>query len=227
MTRSQERLLGVAALVLVLVAGAILLVRPQREAASQARDDERAAQRESQALHDQIRALEVLKANEPALREQAGKALAEFPPTPALPGLVNALQDMADKAGVELASVSPSPPKLSSEHPQLAEIATQVTVNGGYFEIQDFLSRLEDLVKGADTASGVPPRSLLVGSVALSAGGASSTGAAAPATATGSGSDSSPPDQLSASITLSAFQMTGSAAGTTAGGTATTTTQVR
>jgi Tfp pilus assembly protein PilO len=125
MTRSQERLLGVAALVLVLVAGAILLVRPQREAASQARDDERAAQRENQVLHDQIRALEALKANEPALREQAGKALAEFPPTPALPGLVNALQDMADKAGVELASVSPSPPRLSSEHPQLAEIATQ------------------------------------------------------------------------------------------------------
>jgi Pilus assembly protein, PilO len=226
MTRSQERLLGVAALVLVLVAGAMLLVRPQRQAASQARDDERAAQRESQALHDQIRALEALKADEPALREQARKALAEFPPTPALPGLVNALQDMADKAGVELASVSPSTPKLSSEHPQLAEIATQVTVNGGYFEIQDFLSRLEDLVKGADTASGVPPRSLLVGSVALSAGGGSAAGAAAPATSTGS--DSAPPDELSAAINLSAFQMTGSAAGATAGGTATTTTtQVR
>jgi hypothetical protein len=225
MTRSQERLLGVAALVLVLVAGAMVLVRPQRQAASQARDDERAARRESQALHDQIRALEALKADEPALREQASKALAEFPPTPALPGLVNALQDMADKAGVELASVSPSTPKLSSEHPQLAEIATQVTVNGGYFEIQDFLSRLEDLVKGAATASGVPPRSLLVGSVALSAGGGSAAGAAAPATPTGS--DSTPPDELSAAIGLSAFQMTGSAAGATAGGTATTTTQVR
>jgi Pilus assembly protein, PilO len=225
MTRSQERLLGVAALVLVLVAGAMVLVRPQRQAASQARDDERAARRESQALHDQIRALEALKADEPALREQASKALAEFPPTPALPGLVNALQDMADKAGVELASVSPSTPKLSSEHPQLAEIATQVTVNGGYFEIQDFLSRLEDLVNGADTSIGVPPRSLLVGSLALSAGGGGAAGAAAPATSTGS--DSAPPDELSAAINLSAFQMTGSAAGATAGGTATTTTQVR
>ena len=225
MTRSQERLLGVAAMVLVLVAGAMLLVRPQRQAASQARDDERVARRESQTLHDQIRALEALQANEPALREEARKALAEFPPTPALPGLVNALQDMADQAGVELASVSPSPPKPSSLHPQLAEITTQLTVEGGYFEIQDFLTRLEDLVKGADTAGGVPPRSLLVSSVSVSASSGSGTGTAAPATSTGSGS--APPDQLSASINLSAFQMTGSAAGATAGGTATTTTQVR
>lgn len=223
MTRSQERLLAVAAMVLVLAAGAMLLVRPQREAASQARDDERAARRESQALHDQIRALQALQANEPTLREQARKALAEFPPTPALPGLVDALQDMADKAGVELASVSPAAPKPSSFDPQLAEIATQVTIEGGYFEVQDFLMRLEELVKGTDTTSGVPPRSLLVNSVSLSAGGGSGSATATPATSTGSAS--APPDQLSAAIGLSAFQMSGSAAGVTAGGTATTPTR--
>src|SRR5918996_4356813 len=140
MTRSRERLIGAAAMVLVLVAGAMLLVRPQREAASLARDEERAAQRESQTLHDQIRALEALQANEATLREQARKALAEFPTTPALPSLVNALQDLADKAGVDLASVAPSTPKPASLHPQLVEITTQLNVNGGYFEIQDFLT---------------------------------------------------------------------------------------
>jgi Pilus assembly protein, PilO len=224
MTRSRERLIGVAAMVLVLVAGAMLLVRPQREAVSQARDEERAAQRESQTLHDQIRALEALRANEATLREQARKAMAEFPATPALPSLVNALQDLADKAGVDLASVAPSTPKPSSLHPQLVEIATQLTVNGGYFEIQDFLTRLEDLVKGADTTSRLPPRSLLINSVSLSASGGSGAGTAATTPATGS--DATPPDELSAAINLSAFQTAGSATGTAAGGT-TTTTQVR
>jgi len=225
MTRSRERLLGVAAMVLVLVAGAMLLVRPVRESTSQARDDERAARRESQTLQDQIRVLQSLQANEATLREQAAKALAEFPPTPALPGLVNALQNLADKAGVELASVSPSTPKPSSLHPQLAEITTQLNVTGGYFEIQDFLSRLEDLIKGADRSSRIPSRSLLVNSVSISAGGATGSGTAAPAATTASAS--APPDELSAAISLSAFQATGSASGTAAGGTMTTGTQVR
>lgn len=225
MTRSQERLLGVAAMALVLVAAALLLVRPMREATSQARSDEGAAIRESQSLHDQIRALQALKANEATLRAEAAKAVAEFPPTPALPGMVSALQDLADKAGVELASVSPSTPKPSTSYPQLAEITTQVTVTGGYFEIQDFLSRLEDLIKGADTTGGVPPRSLLVNSVSISAGGGTGSGTAAPATTTASAS--TPPDELSAAISLSAFQATESAAGSTAGGTVTTGTQVR
>jgi hypothetical protein len=223
MTRSRELLLAVAAMVLVLTAGALLLVRPVREAASQARDDQRAAQRESQSLQNQIRALQALQANEATLRAEAEKAVAEFPATPALPGLVDALQDMADKAGVELTAVSPSPPKTSSLHPQLAEISTQLTVNGGYFEIQDFLARLEDLVKGTDASGRVPPRSLLVNSVSISAGGASST--AAPATSTGS--VAAPPDQLTAAIGLSAFQVTASGTGTAGGGTVSTSTQVR
>ena len=225
MTRSQERLLAAAAMALVLVAAGLLAVRPMRQAASVARGDERAAIQESQSLQDQIRALQALKANEATLRAEAAKAVTEFPATPALPGMVNALQDLADKAGVELAAVSPSTPKPSTVHPQLAETSTQVTVTGGYFEIQDFLSRLEDLIKGADTSGGVPPRSLLVNSVSISASAGTSSGTAAPATTTGSAS--TPPDELSAAISLSAFQATDSAAGSTTGGTSTTGTQVR
>ena len=222
MTRSRELLLGMTAMVLVLTAGALLLVRPVREATAQARDDQRAAQRESQSLQDQVRALEALKAKEATLREQASTAAAEFPSTPGLPGLVDALQDMADKAGVELTSVSPSAPKTSSPHPQLAEILTQVTVDGGYFEIQDFLTRLENLVNGTDANGHVPPRSLLVNSVSISASGGTST--AAPAT---TGSASAAPDQLTAAISLSAFQVKASASGTATGGTVPTSTQVR
>jgi Pilus assembly protein, PilO len=218
MTRSQERLLGVAAL-------ALLLVRPQRDAAAQANADERVAEAESQTLRDEIKALEALQANAPALREEARKAAAEFPPTPALSSLVSALQDAADQAGVELESVAPSPPQASKLQPGLAEITTQLKVNGGYFEIEDFLTRLEALVMGTKPNGRVGPRSLLVHSVALSAGAGTDSDAAAPPAATGTAS--APPDELSAAISLSAFQLAGSANATapTAGATATTGTQ--
>jgi len=225
MTRSQERLLGVAAIVLLVVVTALVLVRPQRDAASQANADERIAKAESQSLRDEIKALEALQANEPALREEARKAAAEFPPTPALSSLVDALQDAADQAGVELESVAPSPAKASKLQPGLAEITTQLTVKGGYFEVQDFLARLEDLVKGTDPAGPVSPRSLLINSVALSAGGGTGSGTAAAPAATGT--VAAPPDELSAAISLSAFQLTGSAnvAAPAAGATVTTGTQ--
>ena len=117
------------------------------------RRQRRARQRpsaESQSLRDQIKALEALKPKEAELKAKANLAKAEFPATPALPGLVDALQDAASLSGVELGTVAPSTPKASTLNPLLAEITTTVNVSGGYFEIQDFLVRLENLVKGSD-----------------------------------------------------------------------------
>jgi len=66
-----------------------------------------------------------------------------------------------------------------------------VNINGGYFEIQDFLVRLENLVKGSDPAR-VAPRSVLVQSVSLATGSEGATGDSAAATPAGAAS----PDEL-------------------------------
>jgi hypothetical protein len=202
MTRRQELVLAGLAALLVLIAAIVVLVRPTRQATAQAHADRDIAVSESQSLRDQIKAPEALQPNEAELRAQADQAKAEFPATPALPGLVDALQDAASLAGVELASVAPATPKASTATPQLAEIATTVTVSGGYFEIQDFLVRLENLVKGSDPGR-VPPRSVLIRSVGLTSGQASGTGdsAAAPVDA------SAPADQLKGNIELLVFQL--------------------
>jgi Pilus assembly protein, PilO len=194
-TRRQELLVGAGVALLILAAGALLLVRPKQQAVAEARADRNAAAAESQALGDQIRALEALKAAEATLQAEARHASAEFPSTPNLPALVDALQDAASQAGVDLASVAPSAPKPSTDRPELAEITTTVAVNGGYFQIQDFLAKVENLVKGADPGR-VPPRSVLVRSVDLSGGAG---GSAATASAS--------PDQLQASIALAVFQL--------------------
>jgi Pilus assembly protein, PilO len=201
-TRRQELILAAVGALLVLVAATLLLVRPTRQATAEARADREAAVTESQTLRDQIKALEALKPNEAELKAKASLARAEFPASPALPGLVDALQDSASLAGVELGTVAPTTPKTSTLNPLLAEITTTVNVSGGYFEIQDCLVRLESLVKGSDPGR-VDPRSVLIQSINLASGDDTATGDSAAATAEASPS----PDELKGNIVLTVFQM--------------------
>jgi Tfp pilus assembly protein PilO len=209
-TRRQELVLAAVGALLVLAAATLLLIRPTRQATAEARADRDAAVADSQSLRDQITALEALKPKEAELKAQAELAKSEFPATPALPGLVDALQDAASLAGVDLGTVSPSTPKASTVNSTLAEITTTVDVNGGYFEIQDFLVRLENLVKGSDPAR-VAPRSVLVQSVNLSTGSdEQATGDSAAAT---SGAASA--GDLQGNIVLTVFQLAQSSGSST------------
>jgi Tfp pilus assembly protein PilO len=201
-TRRQELVLAAVGALLVLAAAMLLLIRPTRQATAEARADRDAAVADSQSLRDQITALEALKPKEAELKAQAELAKSEFPATPALPGLVDALQDAASLAGVDLGTVSPSTPKASTVNSTLAEITTTVDVNGGYFEIQDFLVRLENLVKGTDPGR-IDPRSVLIESVNLASGSEGATGDSAAATADAS----APADELTGNIVLTVFQL--------------------
>ena len=197
MTRRMELLVATVGIVLVLAVGTLLLVRPKQQAVAEARADRNNAVAESQALRDQVRALEALKADAAELRAEAKLAKAEFPSTPNLPGLVDALETAAGEAGVDLISITPTAPKTSTVQPELAEIATGVDVKGGYFQLEDFLSRVENLVKGADPKR-VPPRSVLVQSVNVT--GTGDAAAATPDASAGAG-------QLQATIALTVFQL--------------------
>jgi len=224
MTRRTELLVATVGIVLVLAVGTLLLVRPKQQAVAEARADRNGAIAESQALRDQVRALEALKADAAELRTKAKLAKAEFPSTPNLPVLVDALQDAAGQAGVDLVSITPAAPKASTDQPELAEIATGINVKGGYFQIEDFLSRVENLVKGADPQR-VPPRSVLVQSVSVtggSAGGGTGDSAATPDASASAG-------QLQATIALTVFQLARSPAAQApaTGAAATGATQVR
>ena len=223
MSRRQELLAAAGVALLLVVAAFFALIKPQQTATAQARADQRAAEDTAQSLRDRIRALEAIKANAASLQAQARQARGQFPATPDLPDLVDALQDLADEAGVDLATVAPSTPKASGIRPELAAIETSVTVGGGYFEIEDFLSRLENLVKGSDPVR-VPPRSVLVRSVSLSSG-AGAAGAGDSANPAGAGAGS--PSELQATIVLAVFQLTGTTAGGAAGGTGATGTGVK
>jgi Tfp pilus assembly protein PilO len=201
-TRRNELILAGIGVLVVLVAAILLLVRPTRQATTEARAERDTAISDSQALRDQIKALEALKPKEAELKAKASLAKAEFPATPALPALVDALQDAASLSGVDLGTVAPSTPQTSTASPLLAEITTTVNVSGGYFEIQDFLVRVENLVKGTDPGR-IEPRSVLIESVNLASADEGATGDSAQAPADASTSA----DELTGNIVLTVFQL--------------------
>ena len=98
--------------------------------------------------------------------------------------------------------MAPTTPQTSKTSPLLAEITTTVNVSGGYFEIQDFLVRLENLVKGTDPGR-IDPRSVLIESVNLASGSEGATGDSAAATADAT----APADELTGNIVLTVFQL--------------------
>lgn len=211
MSRRRELILSILVGVLVVAGLWAVLIRSKGGQAATARAEERAAVTEADSLRDQIRALEQVRSEADSLRARARQARDLFPAKPDLPDLTTALQKIAEQAGVDLVSIEPSPPAASTSSPELAALSATVSVGGSYFEIEDFLARLENLVKSPDPASRIPPRSVLVRSVSIASGSGTGggTGGAAPTATAGSGS-------LTASLTLMVFQHAG------AGGTATT-----
>jgi len=222
--RRRELIVSIVVGALILAGLWALLVRPKDGQAAAARADERAAVSEADTLRGQIRALEQVRSEADSLRARARQARDLFPAKPDLPDLTTALQRLAEQAGVDLVSIQPTPPAASTASPELAALTATVSVGGGYFEIEDFLARLENLVKSPDPASHIPPRSVLVRSVSVAGSGSSggtSGGAAVPSATTGSGT-------LTANITLMVFQhakvKVAAGAGGAAPGPATTTT---
>jgi hypothetical protein len=202
----RRRELIVLLLIGVLVVAGLwaTLIRPKGNQAAAAHADEQAAVDQAASLRGQIRALEATRADADGLRARAREARDLFPGKPALPDLTNALQKIADQSGVDLVGIQPSAPTASPTTPELVMLATTVTVGGGYFEIEDFLARMENLVKSPDPATRIPPRSVLVRSVNVAGSGASgagtgATGAAAPTATAGAGS-------LTATVSLAVFQ---------------------
>jgi len=160
---------------LVLVAGWLLLVSPQRGTA-----DDLSAQADSQVQANQVAEAQVAALKEqyktfPTLQEQLALAQTHLPQTPQLPSLLRQLDAAAASAGVTLNSVSPgAPTPLSAAVPggasaggagQLNVIPLSIAINGGFANTRLFIADLEAL-----------PRSLLVTGLSIARSTGSTTG---------------------------------------------------
>jgi len=149
MTR-RAPLLAAAMAVLLTVAYWYLLYQPRR--VEQARYVEETAQLETERgqLQAQIASLREIEANAEDYESQLTRLQEYIPHKPAQPQVLKALQQAADAAGVEIAQMTFSDAEVVNDAPKsneaqatLARIPTQMTVDGGYFQVVDLLRRIE------------------------------------------------------------------------------------
>ena len=123
-------LLTAIACVVVLAAGWLLLVSPQRSDADLLQADAVSAQEATARLRTQLTVLKSQAAELPAQQARLTEISSKLPDNPALPPLIRALTVAAETAGVTLVSVAPSAPTLLVD-PAVAVVAPPATTEEG------------------------------------------------------------------------------------------------
>jgi type IV pilus assembly protein PilO len=166
--------LGTVGMLAVLAAGWFLLVSPKRGEAAGIRDDVASQQTTNSALQTQLAMLKAQAKTLPEQQASLARVAAKIPDNPALPALIRALSKAADDTGVELVSLAPGTPgPVAATAPAaatpsartpvaagaaapaaspfspgvLTAIPLSINVVGGYFQVEQFFDRLENLAR--------------------------------------------------------------------------------
>lgn len=162
MTTANKWTLGaVGAVVLVLVASWFLLVSPQLSQASELSEQTQSQENANAQLQTEISVLEAQFKDLPQKQAQLKQLDQQIPATDELPVYIQDLTAAAGRSGVAMASVTPTAtvplvapgaaapaaivPGQGLPTGQLSAINIDIVVNGGFFEIQEFVNGLEGL----------------------------------------------------------------------------------
>lgn len=143
MTRQMVMLAALAALLLV-VLFYLFGWKPKSEELAEIRVQTDEAVAQQTLLESQIAALEAVRASAPEVEAALATAEGLVPREAALPSALRQLQLAADDSGIELLSIAPARPAADELVPELARIAVAMTAEGSYFQLVDFLRRVED-----------------------------------------------------------------------------------
>ena len=152
MKRTQILILVLVALLLA-VLFFFFVIQPQRERAAEL-DEEIAVEQQQQALVEaEIARLRSVRDQAPEVEADLAVANAVVPREPSLPAALRQLQLASDEAGLVLNSISTARPAgMPDTLDGLSSIAVSLQMNGSYFQVVDFLRRVED--------PGITPRGL-------------------------------------------------------------------
>jgi Tfp pilus assembly protein PilO len=141
-----------AIVLLVALLAVFLLVLPKMSEVGETEDQLQEAEDQEINLAAQLNALEDAQAAAPETELEIAAIDAQVPQTADLPRLFRQLQGAADRAAVDFFSFTPGTPvpNLTGSY---STIASQITVSGGYFAIDQFLFLLETLQRAAKVTS--------------------------------------------------------------------------
>ena len=147
MNKRAPIIAGAIAVVVVLIA-VFVLVLPKMRDVSETQDQLQAAEDQEITLEAQLNALQDAQEEAPQTEQQIAKIDAAIPPVADLPELFRLLQSAADRSAVDFFSFTPGTPVVDPTS-SYSTIASQISVSGGYFAIDEFLFLLETLQRAA------------------------------------------------------------------------------
>jgi hypothetical protein len=206
MRRQVELVLAIVGMVLIAGAGWFLLIRPQTDQAMADADREALALATADTLRNEIAERRELQRQAGALEQRVQALDKLFPSRPQVAELTEALQTVADQTSVELLAIQPGGPTRGADGDKLARVPVQLSVRGGYFQLADFLNRLETLTPTNAAETGPTSRAVLVTTVTLSSSGGGDGEL---------GTGVTTEQLLTAAVSLIAFQSTEEPAATT------------
>ena len=200
-TRGREVYIITAVVAVVLiVAWYFLLLSPTRTKLSDLDGQVQAQQAALATAKQEVVRLESYKKTAPQSRAEIVRLGKMLPESEGIPSLIIELTGTADVSGVDLNSITRGATQPGTPF-GLQSVTLQVT--GSFFDVEDFLYRLESYVAFRNASFRVTGRLLEVKTLTISGGAAAADGTTAP---------------LTVSIELNAYLWAGPAAGAAAAG---------
>lgn len=141
----QTLLLSGLVVVLVVAVWFFFLFQPKQDEVAEIEEEIVGTEQQIVTTQRRIRQLQDVRERAPAIESQLVAAESVIPADPALPAMVRQLQLAADESGVSLTSISPGRPSaVGGDAGDLAQLSLSLSLEGGYFQVVDFLRRLED-----------------------------------------------------------------------------------
>jgi Tfp pilus assembly protein PilO len=173
------------------IAGAIVIVllwyvavyKPKSDEISKVKDETATAERQQQDLEATLARLRELDDNAPQQQARLDVLNSAIPADPDLADFIFQANEAAAQSGVDWISVAPTPPVPGAAGgPSVISLSLQV--QGGFFQVLDYLNRLEDL-----------DRLVVIGSINVVSGsdaGAAGTGTTPSTLSTATSGDGAP-----------------------------------
>ena len=137
-------IIGFAAAGALLAIWFFLLWGPQGGELEKAGDREDAAAAKNQELELRLARLRASQERAPSLQAELAELRAAVPDGPDLAQFILDAHTIAEESGVEFTSINQTPPAPSTTGGP-PSIALTISVSGGYFEVLDYLDRLDSL----------------------------------------------------------------------------------
>lgn len=136
-----------------IIAGGVVLVllwyfvlfAPTSSNLKSTRAEVAATDSQNQELQNTIRRLKELSKNATQQAASLRTLRAAIPANPDLGEFILQANDIASASGIDFLSIAPSPPVASASGGPATTIAVTIQIDGGFFQVLDYLNRLEDL----------------------------------------------------------------------------------